>query len=147
MLLDKLKTLFGETPAADNTPPLALAEAALLLELSLADSEQDPRELEKLRQLLVQGFGVDTVQLDNLIEEASSAQRDSASLYPFTQELRERLSGDERAELVEAMWDMAFADGQIDKHEEQLIRKVADLLYVPHSRFMQGKLAAQQRHS
>ncbi len=43
-------------------------------------------------------------------------------------------------------WDARYADELLDKHEEHLIRRLADLLYVPHGRFIQGKLRAQQQH-
>jgi uncharacterized tellurite resistance protein B-like protein len=47
---------------------------------------------------------------------------------------------DERARIVGMLWKVSSADGHIDAHEEHLVRKVADLLYVPHARFIQAKL-------
>jgi uncharacterized tellurite resistance protein B-like protein len=41
------------------------------------------------------------------------------------------------------MWTVAYADGDLDKYEEHLIRQVAELTYVPHSDYIQCKLNVQ----
>ena len=68
----------------------------------------------------------------------------SVSLYEFTSRLNEELSPEEKADTVEMLWRVAFADGRLDKYEEHLIRKAADLLHVPHRRFIRAKLKAER---
>ena len=67
---------------------------------------------------------------------------EAVSLYEFTNRLNDELTPEDKTGIVEMLWRVAFADGRIDKYEEHLVRKAADLLYVPHRRFIRAKLKA-----
>ena len=67
---------------------------------------------------------------------------DSTSFYPFTKLINDHYDYPERVNVIKLMWKVAYADGTIDKYEDYIIRKVADLLYVSHSDFIQAKLSA-----
>lgn len=71
------------------------------------------------------------------------ARHQAVSLYDFTRDLRVGLQAEDRAGLVEWMWRVALADSRLGKHEELLVRRVADLLGVSHSEFIQRKHLAQ----
>ena len=75
--------------------------------------------------------------------QAHEARRQSVSLHEFTRELRPGLDPAQRAELVEWLWRVAFADARLDKHEELMVRRVADLLAVPHAEFIRRKHLAR----
>ena len=74
-----------------------------------------------------------------LLHERVEAATD---LFEFTRPLRERWDPETRVRLIYDMWAIAAADGKADVHEEQLIRRVSELLYVSHGDFIRGKLAA-----
>ncbi len=122
---------------------LELVSAALLIEVAKADFDFDETERLRLMALLQERFGLSDEDSLSIIEQAEKRVDDSTSLYEFTREINEQCDPEEKIGLLESMWRMAFADGELDKYEEHLIRRVADLLYVPHSRFMTAKHAAR----
>lgn len=75
-----------------------------------------------------------------LLQEATLRSENSASLYEFTDQLRD-LEHQQRFELIQSMWQVAYADNVLDPIEEAIIRKVAELLYVNHSDFIRAKLS------
>lgn len=121
---------------------IQLATAALLIEITRADASVDAVEEQQVKALLQEHTGLQDEALAQLIQEADSAVDEAVSLVDFSRVLVESLSGDERGEIVDMLWKVAYADGRIDRYEDYYVRKLADLLYVPHARFIQAKLRA-----
>ena len=119
---------------------LRLAAAALLLEVMHADHDVMADELKGVTKALQTAFNLDTAELDELIELAREERDAAVGYYQFTRSINDQLSPERKAEIVELMWRVAYADGSLDRYEEHVIRVVADLLYVPHSVFIQTKL-------
>lgn len=136
-----------EASGGGATPASRLAVAALLVEIARADHEVAPSERSSIRRMLAAAYGLDPEPAGELLARAERAVEESVSLYEFTRRLNEDLSPDEKADTVEMLWRVAFADGHIDKYEEHLVRKAADLLYVPHRRFIRAKLRAGRKPS
>ena len=67
-----------------------------------------------------------------LVQAAEQEADYAVSLQSFTRELHENLTIKEKHVVIEMLWRVALADSQLDKYEDYLVRKVADLLYVPH---------------
>lgn len=131
-------------PADDAASPLSdhqkkLASAALLVEVATADQEFSDTELEQLIQTLKQKFGLNAEETLALVENAKIETRDATSLHQFTQLINEHCNAEEKFSLIRSMWEVAYADGYLDKYEDYLIRKVADLIYVSHSDFIRAK--------
>jgi uncharacterized tellurite resistance protein B-like protein len=130
-------------PVDDQTnseQALRTATAALLMEVARADSEITTAERLAVERIVETCYGMSP---DEAREVARSAERHSeemTSLHPFTRLINSECSLDDRISIVRMLWDVTFADGHVDKHEEHLVRKVADLLYVPHSQFIRAKL-------
>jgi uncharacterized tellurite resistance protein B-like protein len=122
---------------------LHLASAALLLELANADQHMDDKEHQVLLRILETRLQLDKATLDNLWELAHAEQKDATSLYQFTSLINESYGYTDKVQLLQHMWEVAYADGRIDRFEEHLIRKVADLLYLTHGDFIRTKLAAR----
>jgi uncharacterized tellurite resistance protein B-like protein len=131
-----------ETPK-HNVARLHLASAALLVELANADDQMDPKEQEVLLRILETKLQLDKTTLQNLWTLAHEEQRGATSLYQFTSLINEAYGYAEKVQLLHHMWEVAYADGRIDRFEEHLIRKVADLLYLTHGDFIRTKLAAR----
>jgi len=123
---------------------LQLASAALMIELSKSDQEIDETETAKLVQILKERFELEQDDLDELITLAKEDVREATSLYQFTSLLNEHFDYAEKVQLVMNMWEVAFADGKIDRYEEHLIRKVAELLYLDHKDFILSKQRARE---
>ena len=116
-----------------------LAISALLLEIAMADHHFSEIEANKLNQLLAQKFSLTTNEIADLIDLAKNESHDATSLHQFTQIVNTQCSASDKFRLIIAMWEMAYADGDLDKYEDYMIRKVADLIYVPHSEFIRAK--------
>ncbi|RQW63637.1 TerB family tellurite resistance protein [Vibrio viridaestus] len=143
-MINTLKSLFkelleGEDLGRQNGISSELAIACLLVEVAKADHNLDAKEQESKTQLLKKLCGVEQEKATSLIEDAEARTKDAASLYEFTSQLRS-LSREQRFDLIKAMWEMAFADGNIDPLEDSVIRKTAELIYVDHSEFIRAKL-------
>ena len=78
------------------------------------------------------------------ITEAAAEQADAATcLFEFTRAVNDLASVEQKRSLLGMMWRVAMADDALSRYEEHVIRKVADLLYLPHSDFMLAKREAQ----
>lgn len=128
----------GDSPAfTDHQKQLAVA--ALLVEIAMADYHFSDIEANKLHQLLIQKFSLTTNEISELVDLAKTESNHATSLHQFTQIVNSQCSQDDKFRLIKAMWEMAYADGDLDKYEDYMIRKVADLIYVPHSEFIRAK--------
>ncbi|PSW66370.1 hypothetical protein C0W88_08325 [Photobacterium leiognathi subsp. mandapamensis] len=147
-MFKSMRTLFRQlvNDASSNdavdTPALHLAMASLLCEVASADHEQDLREEKAKQHLLMKLLEIDEAAASELLTEAQQQSDASVSLYDFTNKLRS-LEQSERYQLIEAMWEVAYADGIIDPLEEAVIRQVSDLIYLDHSAFIKAKIAAK----
>ncbi|HQU16502.1 MAG: tellurite resistance TerB family protein [Gammaproteobacteria bacterium] len=121
-----------------------LATGALLLEMARADFAVQDVERAKVAELLRLRFGLSEEETSELVALSEQASRESVSLHEFTQLINGQFSQDQKSQVIRLLWDIAFADSRLDKYEEHLVRKIADLLYVPHSEFIRAKLAAQE---
>ena len=132
----------AETPGG-SVSASRLAVATLLVEIARADHDIDPAERTAIRRMLGASYGLDPASSADLLARAEHAVEESVSLHEFTSRLNDELSPQEKTGIVEMLWRVAFADGRIDKYEEHLVRKAADLLYVPHRRFIRAKLKVE----
>ena len=144
-MIAALRKLF-EVPAqeseADRQQRMRLAAAALLIETARADFTQEASEQAALEQLLSSSLQLEPAAVRELLEAASSRLDESTSLYEFTRVINDYYSAAQKLELIGAMWRVAYADGDLDKYEEYLIRQVAELTYVPHAEYIRAKLEA-----
>ena len=118
---------------------------ALLLETSMADEILDESELMTLKRTLQKDFQINEDEIDELIDLSKENVEDSTSLYEFTRDINDNFDANERVKLIESMWKIAYADGNVDKYEEHIIRKVSNLIYVAHSDFIKAKLSAKEQ--
>jgi uncharacterized tellurite resistance protein B-like protein len=124
---------------------LRVAAAALMVEMSRADFEEAEVELELVRDLLTERYGLAPGDAADLIKAAQQESDHSASLFRFTHLVNQHLDPAEKLELMAMLWDVAYADGRLDKHEDALMHKLADLLYVPLKDLIREKEAAKKR--
>ena len=139
------KDLFSKSknqePIEDNT--VLISAISLMIEVSLADEIMDISEIETLKKVLLEEFDVSETSLDILISDAKNNQSSSTSLYEFTRRINDEYEFNEKKNLILSMWKIAYADGNIDKYEEYVIRKVSDLIYISHPDFIESKHKAR----
>lgn len=132
-----------EAPPADEPARQRLAMAVLLLECARADFERSDTEMAAVRDALRGYLALDDAQLDRLLDDAGEQARQAVSLHEFVQRLNRSMQPADKLELIAMLWRVAYADGRLDAHEEHLLRRLADLLYVPHGDFIATKLKAE----
>jgi uncharacterized tellurite resistance protein B-like protein len=124
----------------DEQQLMHLASVALFLEVSRADFDIQDEELASIANSLTGRFNFSKQEADSLIELARTEQDSYVSIHPFVKIINDGCSADEKKLLLEDLWRVAYADDKLDKYEEYQLRKIADLLYIPHSVFIQTKL-------
>ena len=124
---------------------LQLACAALMIEVLYADYSVDQSEIDTLRKTLQGNFGLNIDEAENLIQLAEEERAQATDYYQFTSLINEFYTQQQKRELVTRLWQMAYADHTIHKLEEHLVRRLADLLHVPHSAFIQSKHRASSK--
>ena len=129
-----------EVSDSSETYQRELAYASLLVEVIKSDEKFDDRELAELFDVLSRKLKIHDDQLHNFAELAKQTSDDSTSLFEFTREINDKYEYDEKVKLIEDLWRIAYSDGRLDKYEDYVIRKVADLIYVTHSDFIKSKL-------
>jgi uncharacterized tellurite resistance protein B-like protein len=110
---------------------LQLALTALLIEAAYSDDHFDQVERTTIARILECRFGLTAPEIRGLLEQGEAAATESAELFHFTRIVNERLSPEGRVELVEMLWEVAYADGVLDEYEDSLLRRVGGLIYVP----------------
>jgi uncharacterized tellurite resistance protein B-like protein len=147
-MIDKIKAFFSKNiiEADDNAlSSEQLATAALLIEVMVIDGNLDEQEFRAISNTLSQMLDLSNEQIDELIVLSREEVADATSLYQFTREINAHYDHDKKMALMTAMWQVALADGHLDKHEEGIIRRVADLLYIRHNEYIRCKLAAKNQ--
>ncbi len=124
-----------------NNPQLALA--ALMIEVAQADYTDAPEEQASILNIVKTSFNLKDEEAEQLIELAKIKQSDSTDYFQFTRLINDHYSAQQRIDLIENLWRIAFSDHNLDKYEEHVIRRISDLLYVSHSDFIATKLRVQ----
>ena len=114
--------------------------AALLVEVMNSDHELDEREHQEFMAVLQKSYNIAESDLEELTQLAKDETVEATSLYEFTSLINDSYDYEQKVELIENMWRIAFSDKRLDKYEDHLIRKVSELIYVSHSDFIKTKL-------
>ena len=129
-----------ETVAAeDREAALRLATAVLMVDVARADYVFEESEFNSVLSLMETHFGLSPEQAAELLNLAGNEADELVEVHRFTQLLHEHLSDDEKARIVSLLWQIAYADGQLDKYEDYFVRKIAELLHVRHGAMIQAK--------
>lgn len=150
-MIQRFKQFFEKhlsPPASDEAVDqhrLHLATAALLVEMSRADGEVREDEQAAVARAIRKAFDIDEAETAELIELAESEIEDATCYHQFTSLINKNFSKQQKVQVVEMLWEVAYADAEMEKYEEHLLRRLSDLLYVPHAEFIQSKLRVKAR--
>ena len=114
--------------------------SALLIEVAYADKVFDESEINSLKESLKETYDIDEEIINELISDAKKTVDESTSLYEYTRVVNDEFDYSDKLELLSRIWKLAFADGNLDKYEDHLIRKISDLIHISHSDFIKIKL-------
>ncbi|RDV25229.1 TerB family tellurite resistance protein [Alteromonas aestuariivivens] len=140
-MLKAVLELFRKS-AASATPgtSVELATAVLLSEIIRADHHADERELETYRTMLTSHFDLSDEALCALMDDGLQSSDEAVDLVQFTKVINAQCDSGEKQKILKSLWQIAFADSTIAPIEEHVIRRISELLYLPHSQFIKAKL-------
>lgn len=137
-----LLTSEEETPQPERIP---LAAAVLLLEIAHADGEFSAAEEAEIQNLLQTCFELDDATRAEVLELAAVTQQKSVDLHQFTSLINNNFSQEEKEKIIESFWQVAFADGRLDAHEEAVLRQLGSLIGLSHRKQIDAKLRVRDR--
>jgi len=132
---DNLSVETDEVPEHD----LKLATAALLIEMMMQDHQVMDEEKEAVKASLKEKFGLKDEETDTLFELAEKETKEATDFHQFTSLIARQYSQEQKNKVIEYLWFVAYADGHCDPQEEHLIRRLSDLIYVPHREMIRAR--------
>lgn len=127
----------------ENTIDFNTGLAALLVEVMRADSKIEQSELDKIAEILKTQCQLAESQVKILIDKVRPMVEAALDLHQFVKEVNAKTTYEERIEVIELLWHVAFSDGHLDDHEDHIIRKISSLMYVAHVDFVAAKIRVQ----
>ncbi len=131
------KTKESEEESKDSSIQKSIC--SLMIEVAYADNQLDESELNAMANSLSK-LDIEKEEIQEIVDATLAKSKESISFYEHTRILNDQLDYDQKKEVLNSVWAIAFADGEMDKHEEHLIRRIADLLYLNHKDFINAKL-------
>ena len=135
------KNLFKKKEIEEESKDSSIQKSicSLMIEVAYADNQLDESELKAMANSLSK-LDIGKEEIQEIVHATLAKSKESISFYEHTRILNDQLDYDQKKEVLNSVWAIAFADGEMDKHEEHLIRRIADLLYLNHKDFINAKL-------
>jgi len=133
-MLKRIKKLLEKpeaVTASAGADELRLAAAALLVEAAHMDEDFDAEERGAASRALEQRFDISAAEADALLGDGEAAQADATDLYQFARAINDALAPEDRRQIIEMLWEVVYADGELHPYEASLMRKLSGLLHVP----------------
>jgi uncharacterized tellurite resistance protein B-like protein len=132
-MLSKLKDFFSADTNTDHTSEreqreLHIAAAAMLIQAAMTDGHVDKVERIRIGVLIERHFGVPREEVHNILTESEAKAEAAVDIYSFLRVVNDHFNHDERIALIEMLWDVVYADGELHDHESNLIRRVSGML-------------------
>jgi uncharacterized tellurite resistance protein B-like protein len=132
MLERLLKALTGAAETGDDPVEAGrIAIAAVLVEAARSDDTYHGHEQAMIDRVLAQRFGLPPAQAAALRAQGEEAQAEAVDLVRFTRAIKDAVPHEDRVAVIEAVWRVIYADGELDHNESSLVRRLSGLLYVP----------------
>ena len=144
-MLNQIKLFFDKhiaLPAPDRITEesLHLACAALFVEMMYMDDKTRAEEQEMIIKSVRDVFSLSVEEAKTLIFLATQQRKQATDYYQFTSLINKGFTQEQKTTVIKKLWKIAYADGELDKYEENMVRKMADLLHVPHLEFIRTKI-------
>ena len=152
VMVRSLKKFFDKyiQPAQDKPDEvsehsLQLATAALLIEMMRADATVQENEQETVIKAIQSKFGLGREETQTLLQLADEEIGKASGYYAFTSLINKGFPYQQKVRVIEHLWEVAFSDAELEKHEEHMVRKIADLIYIEHRDFIAAKLRVKKK--
>jgi len=144
-MLKKIQTFYNQylkpdtTTVDDTNHQLRLAATALMVEVMRVDDDKTDDEINTVMNSIMQKFSIQPEEAAVLLSLATDELHQSTDYHQFTSLINKGYNQEQKQLIIEYLWQVAYADGELDVYEEHVIRKVSDLLYLPHKDFIRLK--------
>ena len=146
-MIDLIKQFFSKDVIAsrpvqgkETSHDIRVATCALLLEMARIDGTFSDSEKTQIIRTLKEVYGLSEEAVANLIKISTEELDDSIDLWRFTNLINQNYSPEEKIQVIEMVWKLAYTDGVLDKHEDYLLHKLANLLRLTHKQLIDAKL-------
>lgn len=119
------------------------ALASLLYEAARVDRNVTDEDLTVAAESLSRLAKISIVDAQQFLVTASKPENRPTSYHPLATIINENFTYEQKCQLITSMWSIAHSDNHVDPHEDHIIRKISDLLYVSHQDFIHGKISAR----
>lgn len=124
----------------NDSHTVELAASVLLYEIMRADDTFLQSEHDEFEKLLTTQFNLNSDELDVLLDKSQQHAKAAVDFQQFTRVLNDKCDLTQKYQILDALWRIAYADKHLDAHEIHLIRRISDLMHIPHSEFIKSKL-------
>ena len=150
-MIDVIKKFFGKINSGEGTSDtngsehdVRVAVCALLLDMAHIDEAFTKVEMDRIVKLLEERFGMNHEHVDGLLAESERALKQSIDYWQFTNLINANYSTAEKIAIIEMLWQIIYADGQLDHQENYLVHKLAELLRLSHNQLIDAKLKVKK---
>lgn len=133
----------GPRSPSDERQSIQLATAALLVEVARIDSASTADERAAVTRAVLEKFGLAAADAEQLIALAEAEMQQATDYFQFTSLVNRHFNQAQKLRIIESMWRVAYADAELSAHENHLMRKIAELLHIPHGDYIAAKMRAR----
>lgn len=137
----------SDSPDTVSQHALQIATAALLIEMMRADMQISEEEKKTVKRTIRSKFDLSREEISDVIQFAEDKIWNATGYFEFTSLMNKGFTHAEKIKVIELLWEVAFADGILDKHEEHMVRRIASLIHVSHKDFIEAKLRVKKKSS
>jgi len=141
----------GEDGSSDQkekkSHDIRIATCALLIEMSNIDGEFSEAERERIINIMKRDHLLSDEDAAEILEVASEELKGSIDLWKFTNLINNNYSPEEKLKIIETIWSIAYSNGELDKHEDYLVHKLAKLFRLTHEQLIDAKLKVKRSGS
>jgi uncharacterized tellurite resistance protein B-like protein len=134
-----------ESVAKDETERVQVATCALLLEIAHSDEEFTDTERDAILTIVQREFDLSKELAHELLDLSKKEREKSIDLWQFAKAIREGYSVEEKIKVMETVWEVIYADGTLDPHEDYLVHKLSKLLGLSHKQLIDAKLRVSRK--
>ena len=152
-MIEILKRFFTNEPAGNFSSGninqlhrVHIATCAILLEMAKIDGEFNDSERQNIINIFKDKYDLTAEEISSLIEASEEELERSIDLWHFTNEINKNYSPDEKIRIIETIWEVAYADGKLDEHEDYLIHKLSNILNLSHKHLIEAKVKVLHRN-
>lgn len=133
------KNLSSKNETTGTEHKLKLASASLLVEMIRMDHKIDQAEHDMVKALIKQDSELSEEETESLFELAEEESKNAVDYYRFAKLINKEYDNAQKIMVIENLWQIAYADDELDKYEEHYLRKISELLHIPHKEFIKAK--------